>query len=752
MQPIRLAVALALAEVVLFCCALAIVPPDLLAQGSAEEEPAGVGSSGFWHRAVRWREVPPERLEPSEVLSRAKAQLVLGRPARAKELLDRRPIGRQSELWPAAAALIALAEFRLGNYERSGRYYAALARRTAGVRRGILEARAGLAFEKAGLDRVAARHYRRARIELPEVAGWLALREARLTADTARALSLLRRARGLPAELVARAKGSALLKAGDPVGAERALAEAGLKAEAAQVALARGDTVRARRFFVEALREGDGSLTAESARRMVSLLDPEDEAAVLMAAGFFRRARAPRDAWLLLSRALEQSGAEKASAELLFSSAQVLEELGRAREALPLYRQAASLRGEVAVRAAYAAARLVLRIRGSDAGSRELAAFAESHPDHSLAGSALLLAANSKARARLWSEAEKLYRRLLELHPDHPASQEARLRLGDRAAELRRFEEAAAWYLEAARGEGNIALAARDRLARTRLAQGDTTAAVEIWTALARDDSLGYYGLIAREAAGLPDPAIDPPQLNAPPEPRAGFTLAQLNVLDAIGLEGEARALIDNFVAASTASELLSFAEGLLGGKRTSLAISLGWRAAQELTLNDPKVLRVVFPWPWRDLIEAEARKFDLDPYLLAALIRQESSFRPAVVSRAGAVGLMQLMPSTAAETASRLGLPWDRELLTIPDANLHLGAAHLAALTRRYRGEMIWALAAYNAGSRPVDRWRRLPGAENPLVFVDRIPYPETRNYVQAVVRDRAVYRALYSSADTGR
>jgi soluble lytic murein transglycosylase len=751
MSPVRFLSSLALLKAALWWCAALAAPQGLVAQGSLEEEPEGSVSFGVWHRAVRWRGDPPARLEPAEVLERARGQLVLGRPARAKELLDGHPIERSSELWPEAAALIAAAEFRLGNYERAGRYYAALAARSVGVRRGILEARAGVAFEEAGLLRAAARYYRDARRRLGEIGGWLALREARLTEDTARASRLLRRTAGLPLEAVARARSAALSRAGDPLAAEQALSDAGLQGEAAELALSRGDTLRARRLFLEALRVGPGFLTVGAARRLAPLLGAEPEDPVLEAAAFFRQSRAPQDAWRLLRRALERAGVEQASPELLFSAGQVLEDLGRGGEALALYTRAASREGEVSVRAAYAAARLVLRLRGGEAGSRALAAFAEDHPQHSLAASALLLAANSRAQARRWGEAEKLYRRLLELHPDHPASLEARLRLGDRAAELGRLDEAAGWYLEAARGEGNAALAARDRLARTRLMQGDTAAAREIWTALAREDSLGYYGLIARDAAGLPGPVIDPPQLGEP-EPKVLVTLAQLNLLDAAGMESEAQTLIDTFASASTASELLTFAEALLGGKRTALAISLGWRAARELTLNDPRVLRVVFPWPWRDLIEAEARKFDLDPYLLVALIRQESNFRPAVVSRAGAVGLMQLLPSTAAETASRLGVPWERDLLTVPDANLHLGAAHLAALTRRYRGEIVWALASYNAGSRPVDRWRALPGAEDPAAFVDRIPYPETRGYVQAVVRDRALYRALYCCADSGR
>ena len=186
-------------------------------------------------------------------------------------------------------------------------------------------------------------------------------------------------------------------------------------------------------------------------------------------------------------------------------------------------------------------------------------------------------------------------------------------------------------------------------------------------------------------------------------------------------------------------------AEALIARGWTSEGIRLGWRAASTLTLGDPRVVRVIFPWPMRDLIEAEATEFGADPYLLAGLIRQESSFTPDATSRAGAQGLMQLMPPTAAGLARRLGVEWDQRLVVVPDANLHLGVAHLTALIRSYDDELAPAIAAYNAGGRPVSRWLRYPEASDSFLWVERIPYVETRGYVRTVLRNRELYRALY-------
>jgi len=194
--------------------------------------------------------------------------------------------------------------------------------------------------------------------------------------------------------------------------------------------------------------------------------------------------------------------------------------------------------------------------------------------------------------------------------------------------------------------------------------------------------------------------------------------------------------------------EALNLEEGLVDRGRTTEAIELGWGAARARTLNDPRVLRAIYPWPLRDVVVAEAREFRLDPYLLAALIRQESSFDPRARSRAGARGLMQVMPGTARQSAHRMGLEWSDQLFRLPDANVHVGAAHFATLLRHYGGDVVSALAAYNAGLTPVEHWHRFPEARDAALFVERMPYPETRGYVRAVLRNWAIYQALYPGA----
>jgi soluble lytic murein transglycosylase len=161
----------------------------------------------------------------------------------------------------------------------------------------------------------------------------------------------------------------------------------------------------------------------------------------------------------------------------------------------------------------------------------------------------------------------------------------------------------------------------------------------------------------------------------------------------------------------------------------------------------DARLLRVVFPFPFRDLLEDEANRVDVDPYLLAGLVRQESSFNPRARSWVGATGLSQIMPATGEWLAPGAGVSnFDPSLLAVPEINLRMGARYLRDQLRRYGGKRDLALAAYNAGPSRADRWRRELGyGGDPDAFRERIPFAETREYVQLVLRNSVVYRRLY-------
>ena len=160
-------------------------------------------------------------------------------------------------------------------------------------------------------------------------------------------------------------------------------------------------------------------------------------------------------------------------------------------------------------------------------------------------------------------------------------------------------------------------------------------------------------------------------------------------------------------------------------------------------------VLSVIFPLEYWDLIRKYSSQCHLDPYLVAALVAQESTFVRDIRSGANAYGLMQLVPSTARMYANRLKLRYSTSLLTTADSNIRMGITYLSDKVREFGGLHL-ALASYNAGERAVRRWI----AERPEVtdreeFIDDIPYPETQNYVKKILGTAEDYRRLYGAAN---
>jgi soluble lytic murein transglycosylase len=144
--------------------------------------------------------------------------------------------------------------------------------------------------------------------------------------------------------------------------------------------------------------------------------------------------------------------------------------------------------------------------------------------------------------------------------------------------------------------------------------------------------------------------------------------------------------------------------------------------------------------------VTAAARANDLDPYLVAGLIRQESMFNPRARSAVGAIGLMQVMPATGARLGRSLGLDEVRaSQLTDPAINLRIGTRFLADQIRAHNGRLVDAIAAYNAGPHRVERWREFPEHRDPELFAERIPFEETRDYVRIVRQNARIYRELY-------
>ena len=152
----------------------------------------------------------------------------------------------------------------------------------------------------------------------------------------------------------------------------------------------------------------------------------------------------------------------------------------------------------------------------------------------------------------------------------------------------------------------------------------------------------------------------------------------------------------------------------------------------------------VGYPLAFSDAVGQHSAGNGLSEGLIYSLIRAESGFSPAIKSPVGAVGLMQLMPATARATAREKG-SFNPLRLTVPEYNIKLGTRHFRDLMKGYEGDVIYSIAAYNAGATAVERWRKNLKGLKMDEFIESIPYQETRDYVKKVYAAAATYRQLY-------
>jgi soluble lytic murein transglycosylase len=275
---------------------------------------------------------------------------------------------------------------------------------------------------------------------------------------------------------------------------------------------------------------------------------------------------------------------------------------------------------------------------------------------------------------------------------------------------------------------------------------GQPEAAASLYRRTAELDPLGWYGLLSRERLGEANsqPAPFPPSRGSP----AGSLPPQLALaadLASLGFLSDAAAEADWFVQRHAgdagAVALPIYERAGRPDRAVLLAIALvgdrGPRAPRAL-------LDAAYPAAFPAQVGRASDRTGLDPYLVLAVMRRESLFKPDTRSAAGAVGLLQLLPATARRAAVVLGRPPLRdEQLVDPGTAIDLGTWYLSEVVGRF-GDPAIALAAYNAGPRAAAPWA-LRGAGQPLdQWVENIPYRETRRYVKVVVGSWSAYRIL--------
>lgn len=225
--------------------------------------------------------------------------------------------------------------------------------------------------------------------------------------------------------------------------------------------------------------------------------------------------------------------------------------------------------------------------------------------------------------------------------------------------------------------------------------------------------------------------------------------IANAGLNDYIAQELAADPDSDSWGALAEAQIYASFGETYRAMR--SLKRALPYAASAPINSIPLAYWRILFPEAWWDTIKAESAKNGLDPYLVASLIRQESEFNPSVISYANAYGLMQIEPSVGRQLARQEGISnFQTYQLLNPEMNIRLGTKYLKQMIDRFGGVQEYALAAYNAGDSRVTDWQSAGPYHGIDEFVESIPFTQTRDYVQAILRNVEIYRGIDAAGGT--
>ena len=159
-------------------------------------------------------------------------------------------------------------------------------------------------------------------------------------------------------------------------------------------------------------------------------------------------------------------------------------------------------------------------------------------------------------------------------------------------------------------------------------------------------------------------------------------------------------------------------------------------------------MLTKVYKLEYTEYVKKYANEYNVDEYLIYAIIKAESNFEPNAESHRGAKGLMQLMYSTAEDISKRIGIELNEDNILEPDININLGTKYIFMLIQKYNNINL-ALAAYNAGSGNVDGWIEKGTLKSDGSDIENVPFTETNNYVRKILRDYEIYKNIYEESN---
>jgi peptidoglycan lytic transglycosylase len=406
-------------------------------------------------------------------------------------------------------------------------------------------------------------------------------------------------------------------------------------------------------------------------------------------------------------------------------------------------------------------ARMLIRA-GHDKRALPILALVSTTGAESEVADALALHARTLDETGRDAEAAALYRQIARRFPNRDAAGAAMWRLGWLSWLRGDVAAAGEQWARLAEVPGGRAFRAPALYWRARALEHvrDRAAAEPLYAKVLAEAPRSYYGMLAAGRIGRQPDAPRTPATTLPAKPEDALAsdpgFARVDLLRRIGLVEYAWEELEDVVRASVGDHVRLYGASAAYAReeRYHMALRIVRRHLGTLAVSgDPALPRafweIIYPLGWRAEVDEAARRSGLDPYLVAAVVREESSYYPRAISRAGARGLMQLMPATARPMADLRGLAFEGgELLDDPRANLDLGAAFLAGLLKEF-GDARLALAAYNAGPKRARDWWKARRTSDMEAWVEQIPFDETRHYVKRVTLSWAEYRRIYATSD---
>jgi soluble lytic murein transglycosylase len=424
--------------------------------------------------------------------------------------------------------------------------------------------------------------------------------------------------------------------------------------------------------------------------------------------------------------------------------------------------QAAVAEPPTAWRAAllYELARLHRRAGDPVASAAALERLVAEHPDGKEIPEAWLALARARMEAGRAEAARDAFAILIRTYPDTPAAASAQWDLGWHLYRARRYRDAALAFRQLSAGGPGFRLAGLYWAARSLDAVPEKGAATALYRELVGRAPYTYYGILASRRLRGPVPTPVAAAVRLPADPIALLEgdrhFQKSRALWRLGYEGHALVELETLGREAVVESERAYGLGVAfsqigeaGRSLRHLRRAFGGAAEAGAPGLTEEFWRLFYPFGYGDIVRESARRAGLDPFFVAAVIREESSYDARARSWVGAIGLMQLMPETArvvaADTGVRLVEPaglWE------PPVNIGLGAHYLAQLRGRFQ-EPLLAVASYNAGPHRVQKWLKDLRHADLEEFVDQIPFDETRAFVKRVFSSWHHYRRLYGAPE---